>query len=297
MKMLLFIYNRFAGKDRNWVGLSDIVQTLTAEGFLVTTYPTQAPGDAAGAMTRWGANYDRVVVAGGDGTLNEAISGLLLLEDRPILGYIPIGTTNDFGRTLSLPQNLIDAALVAAGGSPKSCDVGYFNGRPFVYVAAFGAFVDVPFSTPQPSKNLLGYAAYLLESVKHLGTMSPRQVTLEHDWGTFSGKYLYGMVSNSTSVAGIKGFPPGDPHLDDGLLEVTLIPPPKDILELERLARGLLLGQLDVVAPMIITFSTPRVKITCDEEMIWTLDGENGGQHAVADIFVEHRAFTIVHGE
>ena len=296
MKSMLFIYNRHAGKDRNWVGLSDILNILTAEGYLVTTYPTQAPGDAGEAMTRWGANYERIVVAGGDGTLNEAISGLLRLPEPPPLGYIPIGSTNDFSKNLSLPVNLQEIAAIAAGGVPRLCDVGKFNGRPFVYVAAFGAFADVSFRTPQRTKNLLGYTAYLLESVKRLGSIKPYHITAEFDGETISGKYIYGMVSNTTSVAGFHHFPPGNPELDDGLLEVTLISPPKDILELEYFGRTLLLGNIDSSSPMLHTFSTAKVTITCEEDLLWTLDGENGGVHSIAEVETIPRAFTIIHG-
>ena len=296
MQRLLFIYNRHAGKDRNWTSLSDIVGTMTGNGALVTAYPTQAPGDAGEAIVRWGADYDRIVVAGGDGTLNEAVSGLLRLPEKPPLGYIPIGSTNDFSKNLSLPAGVVEMAEVATNGQPRPCDVGRFNGRPFIYVAAFGAFVDVPFTTPQPIKNLLGYTAYLLESVRRLAFIRPHALRVEHDGGIIEGEYIYGMVSNTTSVAGLPNFPPGNPTLDDGLLEVTLITPPKDILQLEQLGRALLLGDLVEEISMLQSFVTSRVKFHCEEALIWTLDGENGGQHRVGEVAVEPQAFTIVHG-
>jgi YegS/Rv2252/BmrU family lipid kinase len=297
MQRMLFIFNRHAGKDRNWMVLADIVNTMTAQGYLVTTYPTQAPGDAGEAITRWGSSYDRIVVAGGDGTLNEAVAGLIRLPDKPPLGYIPIGSTNDFSKNLSLPSLPADAALAATEGVPRLCDAAKFNGRPFIYVAAFGAFADVSFNTPQSSKNLLGYAAYLLESVKRLPSIKPYQITAECDGRQISGAFLYGMVSNTASVAGIQHFPLGDPKLDDGLLEVTLISPPKDIVELERLGRLLLLGDpLEKTSPLVQTFSTAKISIHAQEELLWTLDGENGGAHRTAEIEVIPQAFTIVHG-
>lgn len=296
MQTMLFIYNRHAGKDRNWVGLSDILNILTAEGYLITTYPTQAPGDAGEAITRWGASYDRIVVAGGDGTLNETISGILRLPNPPHLGYIPIGSTNDFSKNLSLPATLPEIALTVAHGVPRACDAGKFNGRPFVYVAAFGAFADVSFRTPQRTKNLLGYTAYLLESVKRLGSIKPYQITAEFDGQTITGNYIYGMVSNTASVAGFAHFPPGNPELDDGLLEVTLISPPKDILELEQFGRSLFLGNSNSDSPMMHNFSTSKIKITCEGELLWTLDGENGGVHSIAEVETVPKAFTIIHG-
>lgn len=296
MQSMLFIYNRLAGKDRNWIGLSDVLNVFTEMGYLVTAYPTQAPGDAGEAITRWGSSYDRIVVAGGDGTLNDAVSGLLRLPSQPPLGYLPVGSTNDFSKNLHLPATLVEQAAVAAEGIPRPCDVGRFNGRPFVYVAAFGAFVDVSFRTPQRTKNLLGYTAYLLESVKRLPSLKPFEITVEFDGKTIFGPYIYGMVSNTRTVAGISHFPPGNPELDDGLLEVTLISPPKDILEFEHFSRNLLLGNIDENNAMLHTFSTEKVRISCETELLWTLDGENGGLHQCAEVEVSSRAFTIVYG-
>ena len=296
MQTILFVYNRHAGKDRNWAYLADVVNALTVQGYLVTAYPTQCPGDAKEAISKWGANYDRIVVAGGDGTLNEAISGLLTLDTKPPLGYIPVGSTNDFSKNLSLPNgNVLDLAKTAVTGIAKPCDVGRFNGRPFIYVAAFGAFTDVSFNTPQSAKNLLGYSAYLLESVKRLPFLKPYQITMEYDGQELSGNYLYGMVSNTTSVAGLR-LPPSDSKLDDGLLEVTLISPPKDILELEAFCRGVLFNIDNLKSPMMHTFTASHVRISCPEELTWTLDGEIGGTHSTCEVEVCPGAFTIVHG-
>ncbi|MEG2001434.1 MAG: YegS/Rv2252/BmrU family lipid kinase, partial [Evtepia sp.] len=200
MERLLFIYNPRAGRDKIRPALSDIINKLTENGFLVTTYPTQAPKDAGDAITKWGAAFDRIVVAGGDGTLNEAVNGLLRLSDRPTIGYLPVGTTNDFSRNLDLPTGLLNLAEVATNGIPRPCDVGRLNGRLFLYVAAFGAFTEVSYDTPQASKNLLGYTAYLFESVKYWGSLKPYHVRIQYDHEqTLEGDYLYVMVSNSTS--------------------------------------------------------------------------------------------------
>lgn len=296
MKRLLFVYNRHAGKDRNWAALSEILDVMTAQGYLVTSYPTQAPGDAGEAIARWGGSYDRIVVAGGDGTLNEGVSGMLRLPQQPPMGYIPIGSTNDFSKNLSLPANTVDAALTAVGGVPRPCDVGRFNGKPFIYVAAFGAFVDVPFTTPQPIKNIFGYTAYLLESVKRLGSIRPYALRVEHDGELLEGEFIYGMVSNTNTVGGFRNFPPGKPELDDGLLEVTLIREPRDILQLEQFGRALLLGDSLEGNPMLRSFSAAKLRFEAREELIWTVDGENGGMHRSGEVSVEPKAFVIVHG-
>lgn len=294
---MLFIYNRHAGKDRTWAGLSDMINTMTEQDYLITAYPTQCPGDAGNAITRWGRDYDRIVVAGGDGTLSQAISGLLCLEDKPPLGYIPVGSTNDFSRNLNLPSGLNELAATAAGGIPRSVDVGRFNGEPFVYVAAFGAFTEVSYDTPQKVKNLLGYHAYLLESLKSLASIQPYQLTVEYDGKTISGKFIYGMVSNTTSVGGLRNFPLGNPSLDDGLLEVTLISPPKDILDLELLSRTILLKDAAAASPILQTFSASRIKFICERSIPWTLDGEFGGSHQTVEAEVVPKAITIIHGK
>lgn len=297
MQTLLFIYNPHSGKERNWAALLTILDTLTAEGYLVTTYPTQGPRDAGEAIVKWGTSYDRIVIAGGDGTLNDAVSGLLQLPEKKPLGYIPLGSTNDFSKNLSLPSDWHDLAVIAANGVPRPCDVGVFNGRPFVYVAAFGSLADVSFNTPQSTKNLLGYTAYLLESVKRLPSIKPFSIVAEFDGSKVSGDFIYGMVSNTTSVGGLQHFPPGKPSLDDGLLEVTLISPPKDIIELEQFGRSLLLGNVDQRSPMLHTFSTSNITINSEDGLLWSLDGENGGSHLVSEITVLPKAFTIMHGE
>ncbi len=297
MQKILFIFNPHAGKTAIKNSLSDILNILTAQGYLVTAYPTQAPGDAGEAVTSWGSEFDRIIVAGGDGTLNEAVTGLLRLPARPPMGYIPCGTTNDFSRNLNLPSTMAELAKTAAHGVPRPCDVGRFNGRPFLYVAAFGAFTEASYNTPQHVKNLLGYTAYLLESVKLLGSIKPYAIKVTYDGQEVSGNFIYGMVSNTTSVGRFRNFPPGNPELDDGLLEVTLISPPKDILELEQFGRSLLLSDPAVKSPMMHTFSAAKVEISCEEELLWTLDGEYGGPHVVAEIEVDPKAFTIIHGK
>lgn len=297
MKRILFIYNPHAGREKNWTNLSDIIDAMTAQGCLVTTYPTQARGDAGDAIVRWASAYDQVVVAGGDGTLSEAIAGAVRLPEEPVIGYIPIGTTNDFSRNLDLPgTKLTDLAVTAVTGTPMLHDLGRFNGRPFLYVAAFGAFTEVAYYTPQRAKNLLGYNAYLLESVKYLNTIKPYTVKIEYDDKVLAGSFLYGMVSNTTSVGRFRNFPPGSPDLSDGKLEVTLISPVRDFQDLEAFSRALLRNDPSILDTMLTTFSASHIRITGETDLLWTLDGEAGGAHRVAEIETLHKAYTIVHG-
>ena len=171
MKRLLFIYNPQAGKGIVKNHLANIVDIFTKADYLVTVWPTQGKEDATRVAARQGWWYDRVVCCGGDGTLSETVSGLLTLETPPVLGYLPAGTTNDFSRNLGLPRGLEKAALTAVEGTPRPCDMGRFNDRYFVYVAAFGIFTDVSYGTPQEFKNAFGHLAYLLEGATKLGDL------------------------------------------------------------------------------------------------------------------------------
>ena len=195
MQRVLFIYNRHAGKNKTWASLSDIINAMTEQDCLVTTYPTQYRGDAGEAIVRWSGDFDRVVVAGGDGTLSEAVAGAARLPQPPLLGYIPVGTTNDFAKNLNLPlDSLTDLAVTAVTGVPCTHDMGRFNGQPFLYVAAFGAFTEIAYSTPQKNKNLLGYNAYVLEVVKSLSSIKPYHIKVESEDQTIEGDYLLSLI-------------------------------------------------------------------------------------------------------
>ena len=297
MKRVLFIYNRHAGKNKTWAGLSNIINAMTEEDCLVTAYPTQYRGDAGEAIVRWNKDFDQVVVAGGDGTLSEAIAGAVRLDEQPIIGYIPVGTTNDFSKNLNLPLGDLTAlAATAVTGVPHTHDLGRFNGQSFLYVAAFGAFTEIAYSTPQKAKNLLGYNAYVLEVVKNLASIKPYHLKVEYDDKVIEGDFLYGMVSNTTSVGRFNNFPPGNPDLSDGLLEVTLISPVRDVKDMEEFSRALLMTNPSILNSMMTTFSTAKVKFTAAQELRGTLDGEAGGAHQVVEVEAVHNAYTIIHG-
>lgn len=299
MRRVLFIYNRHAGKNKTWAGLSDMINAMTEQNCLVTTFPTQYKGCVGDTIRDLGHEFDQIVIAGGDGTLSEAISSARKLDPVPIIGYIPLGTTNDFSRNLDLPhtKDLSDVAATAVTGVPLTHDLGSFNDRDFLYVAAFGAFAQVSYSTPQAMKNVLGYNAYILEGARNLISIKPHHIKVEYDDTVIEGDFLYGMVSNTTSVGGVKNFPPGNPDLSDGLLEVTLISPIRGIKTVEEFGRAVLSGDPSVLSSVLTSFSTPKVRITSAEGLTWTLDGEPGGTHQVAEIQALHNAYTIIHGE
>ncbi len=296
MKTLLFIYNLHAGKGAIRPRLAGILDVFSKAGYLVTAYPTQGKADATRAAARLGPGYDRVVCAGGDGTLSEVISGVMEGEKRPVLGYIPSGTTNDFSRNLSLPRGMEKQAAAAVCGIPRPCDIGRFNGRPFIYVAAFGAFTDVSYDTPQEFKNTFGHLAYFLEGMGRIGSIKGYPLTVEYDGGVLRGDFIFGMVCNTVSVGGFKGLPSRDVRLDDGLFEVVLVRQPKSAADLQAILRILTLRVPSPDGP-VAAFHTSAVTVTCAGNLPWTLDGEYGGAPETADIQNCRHAVTIVCGK
>lgn len=187
-------------------------------------------------------------------------------------------------------------ARVAAAGVPRPVDIGSFNDRYFIYVAAFGAFTDVAYSTPQPVKNIFGHLAYVLEGATRLGSIQAYPLTVEHDGGVEEGGFCYGMVSNTVSVGGFKGMPAEPVRLDDGLFEVVLVRQPQNPLQLQAVIKALLTMSPDE-GGLVTSFRTSRLRVSCGQELPWTLDGEFGGAPAVAEIVNRQKAVTIVYGK
>lgn len=236
--------------------------------------------------------YDLVVCSGGDGTLDEVVTGMEQSEVNVPIGYIPAGSTNDFANSLGIPKNMDEAARVAVNGTPFPCDVGGFNGDTFVYVAAFGLFTEVSYQTSQQMKNILGHAAYILEGAKHLMDITSYRMKVSHDGEIIEDEFIYGMVTNSISVGGFKGISGPDVLLDDGLFEVTLIKNPKNPIELNKILAGLANREND--NELIYSFKTSEMHVESEEEVPWTLDGEFGGSHTDLTITNLNKQITIM---
>lgn len=285
MEKLLFIYNGKAGRQKIREKLAVTLDAFASCGYEITVRPTQCRGDAA-IQAAGSAGYDRVVCCGGDGTLNEVVTGLMKLPEelRPALGYIPAGSTNDFARNLDLPRGAEEAARMACSGQVRPCDLGAVDGRYFTYVAAFGLFTDVSYSTPQATKNLLGHFAYLLEGAGRLGNIPAFHVRAETDEGeVHEGDYIYGMVSNTISVGGVVNLPRDKVRLDDGRFEGILIRRPRTAKDWQDILSALTTQKVGG-GDMVTAFSAHRVTFSGTEEIAWTLDGEFGGKRRVTEI-------------
>lgn len=291
-KRLLFIYNPHSGRGMIKVHLSDIIETMVRAGYEVTVYPTQRPKDAEQKAAEYGSSYERIVVSGGDGTLDEVVTGLMPLEKKSLVGYIPAGSTNDYASSLGLESDMLKAADTAVNGIPAPVDIGMFGDTYFVYVAAFGIFTETSYTTSQQLKNVLGHAAYVLSAFKQLKDIPSYQMQVEYDGNVLYDEFIYGMVTNTVSVGGMKGLISGEVDLNDGLFEVTLIKMPKNPFDLSQIVSSL--TGLDTVSDMVTSFQTSDVKFSSVESVPWTLDGEYGGKPKEVEIKALHGAISIV---
>ena len=268
-KKMLFIFNPFSGKAQIKSKLFEIIDVFVKGGYEVIVHPTQAVGDGFEKTKELAPQVDLVVCSGGDGTLDEVVSGLMEVDQRVPIGYIPAGSTNDFANSLSISKDMVQAAKDIIEGNLYSCDVGAFNNDSFVYIAAFGLFTDVSYETDQHMKNILGHLAYLLEGSKRIWNVPTYWIKVEANGETFEGEYIYGMVTNAKSVGGFKNLPGQDVRLDDGLFEVTLIKRPKNPLELNEIIASLLMQEDHT--DLIDSFKTDRI-------IIVALDPGHGGE-------------------
>lgn len=281
MRRVLFIVNPKSGKANIKNTLLGVVDIFTKNKCLTSVYITQRGKEATEIVEQIGSDFDFIVCAGGDGTLDEVVAGVMSLEKHVPIGYIPAGSTNDFARSLGISGDNLEAANTIMQGKEFLCDVGYFNDSYFTYVAAFGAFTEVSYQTPQQVKNLLGHLAYILEGAKSLASITSYHVEVSYvDGETGQEEFikddiLLGMVTNSLSVGGMKRFKEEEVLFDDGLFEVILIRKPKNMIELNGILGSLLLN--DYNKDYMYFFKTANIKVCCEEEIKWTLDGEFGG--------------------
>ncbi len=272
-KNLLLIVNPCSGKAKMRTELLRVVEILSAGGYNVTVYPTKERGDATEKVKSLKADkYGLIVVCGGDGTLNEVITGLMQSGIDCTLGYIPSGTLNEWSSGLHISRSIPNAAKDIVNGKTISLDIGKFGDKYFSYTASFGAFTEASYSAPQDVKNVLGQAAYFFEGIKSLGNIRPIHLKFECEEKTVEGDFLFGAVSNSMSVGGIVKFDEAVVELNDGEFEVLLIRSPDNILKLQPIIDGII--KKDLNRNGIEFFHTKKIKVTGGADVSWTLDGE-----------------------
>lgn len=280
---VLLMVNPMAGRQKIRNELLYVVDTLTKAGYETIIYTTQGKDATRDLLAEKDSQFDRVICCGGDGTFNEILSATMHWDKRPILGYIPAGTTNDFAAGLKLPSDIREAAVNIVRGTPHTVDAGLFNTSYFSYVASFGAFTETSYSTPQNFKNALGHLAYILEGIKEIPAFTSYTVCVEADGQIYKDSYIFGAVSNARSVGGILKISDSLVDLNDGVFEVMMIKMPKTLMDLSAIVTSLTsLNPLKYDPSMFLFMQTKELKITFEQEMVWSLDGErvSGGKEA-----------------
>jgi YegS/Rv2252/BmrU family lipid kinase len=295
-KRLLLVFNPKAGVQSLNARLFDVADAFTAAGFLVSVYPTQAAGEVGAAVTALAPGHDMVVCAGGDGSVSEAIDALLSMETRPAFGLIPSGTVNDFAASLGIPAEVNGAVDIILHGTPAAIDIGHFKGdervRHFTYIAAFGLFTDISYTTSQTAKNWLGRLAYFLEGVRRFGQMTAYPCEFELDGKYVTGDFILGVIANTHSIAGIK-MPKGiEARMDDGVFEVILVQKPTTLKESQEIIASLLTQEEK--SPLVTICKAQNISFHAFDAVPWTLDGDFGGEHAEITIENQHRAIEII---
>lgn len=292
MKNLLFIVNPSAGKKHIRSHLFEIVDLFVKADYNVRVYPTQSKGDATRIVSEEGWLYDVIVCAGGDGTMDEVVTGYMQCGCDTAIGYIPCGTTNDFARSLGIPKDPMRAAKRIVKYEPRPIDVGCFNGDSFIYVAAFGAFTEVTYTTPQEYKNYLGHMAYVLEGIKSVASLTSYHLKITYDDNVIEDDFFLGMITNSLTVGGFPNPNSKIAKLDDGLYEALLVKYPTSPLDLQATVTAYLMG--DFNPEYMYQFTAKKITVESPEAIQWTLDGEFGGSVTYAEIENLHNALNII---
>lgn len=296
-KKLLFIINPKAGRTAIKNELFEIIMVFSNAGYEVVTYPTTGPEDAERKVCADGAEYDLIVCAGGDGTLENTVCGYMKMGEKKVpIGYIPVGTTNDFARSLKISRKPIEAAREIVSGKETFIDVGMMEDKYFIYIAAFGIFTDISYSTNQSLKKVMGHSAYIVEALKNITSYHGFKLEADFDGKHVSGEYIYGMATNSFSVAGFKIRGAKHVVLDDGKFDCLFIKMPQNAVELQQILTALLSNDIDG-NEMFFECKASQVRIQSETPISWTLDGEFGGEWTEVNIQNRQKAIGMFLGQ
>ena len=294
-KSLLLIINPIAGKKHGIDYQPKIVEKFKDADYEVSVRYTEKEKNAYYVTKEYGKGHDIIVCCGGDGTLKETICGVIELNLSVEIGYIPCGTTNDFAHSLNIPTDVDDAVETILDGDTMAIDIGDFNGQEqFIYVSCFGNFCDVSYKAKQSLKNKVGRMAYYWETVKEVHKIKGFKAKVECDDGeVIEGKFFYGGVSNSYSVAGFPVLKKSGVEFDDGLHELALIRMPKNPAQLVSILNAMFVTRDVINNEYLVVKKGKNFKFYFENEVNWTLDGENGGNHSFAEVKTYENAVKI----
>ena len=230
-KQVLLIVNPNAGKGKMQKKIPQIQSELIKTGYNVDIVNTQRKIPIKNIIKGKEKN-DIVICCGGDGTVNDMISCVMEMKNKPKVSFIPLGTVNDFARTVGLSKKKFLKKEIFKKYLEKEVDVGSFNKKYFNYVAAFGAFTQVSYVTSHKLKKCFGKLAYFIVAIKYFLKIKSYKINLDIDGEKIEKECIYGSVSNSKSIGGFQWFRKRDIAIDDGKFELLLIIKPKHKISL-----------------------------------------------------------------
>lgn len=285
MKKLLMIINPVAGRKSIQHMIPQIVRIFMDAGYLCTVMVTAEAGEATQLVQKYSVGFDLLVVAGGDGTLNEAVAGLMCCNRKIPLGYIPCGSTNEFAAAHGIPTGIPAAAKAIAAGKLRMCDIGLFGSQVFCGTAIFGAFSWMGYTTDQDMKNIFGMGAYVMDGAHDLSRIEPIHLRLHTADHTYEDDYVFGAISNAETLAGILHYPSGFVETNDGKLEALLIRKPQSLADWQQLLRCIRLRDLEHCS-FVDILKSDSYKVEIPEGAIWSLDGESSGTQTCTKVSV-----------
>jgi len=300
---MLLVFNPKAGQGTFVQKLYDVISIFSRAGYQVEVYPTFVRGNAQTYIQEYGSNFDLIVCSGGDGTMNEALNAYMCIENPPKIAYIPSGTVNDFASTLKLPKDVIKSAHSIINGHPRLIDVGVLGKQYFSYVAAFGIFTNISYTTDQKAKNILGRTAYFLEGIKRLGKIPATDCVIKFSSAiktssaasedeVIEGKFILGVITNSTSIAGFNFNAKKSIAIDDGLFEVIFVRKPNNPIEHMEIITTLRNARKN--SNLVIKRRASKIEFSSTQACDWTVDGEFGGKYDNVTIKNLHKKLNIV---
>jgi diacylglycerol kinase (ATP) len=276
MKRARIIYNPTSGKEAFRKQLPDVLQKLEQAGYETSCHATTCAGDAKKAAKTAGerGTYDIIIAAGGDGTVNEVVTGLMKVDNPPILGVIPVGTTNDFGRAMHIGRDILSAVDIIIDGHHIPVDIGRANDKYFINIAAMGNLTEISYEAPSKLKTVLGEFAYVIKGVEKLPFIHPTFVEIEYDGKKFEDEIMLFLLSNTNSVGGFEKLAP-EASVNDGMFDMLIVRKgniPEMVNLLRRTAKG-----THIDHPLVYHERVSRAKVTAREKLQLNLDGEYGG--------------------
>lgn len=292
-KKLLLIINPVSGRRAIIKFIPEVVSIFQRVGYICTVIITQHRGDGYKYAEKYAKDYDLVVCTGGDGSLNETLNGIAKLNFKIPLGYIPCGTTNVFAQTHNISMNILNAARNIVSGRTDTFDIGKFGNQYFAYVAAFGAFCDLSTKTSQYKKNQIGRAAYFLDGIKDLGKIKPIYLKISVDDEIYEGEFLFGAISNATSMGGVIDLPKNEVDFSDGKMELIIVKKPKKPLDIYKIVHSMF--NKDFTSENIILTRGSKFHIENPEHIEFYLDGEKSEILSEIDVTVIPNFLTLAY--